>query len=59
MSREEGQRERERILSRFHAQHGAQCGAQSYNPGIMIRAEIKSQTLKHLSHLATPNNKII
>ena len=29
------ERRRERILSRLHAQHRAQCGAQSHDPGIM------------------------
>jgi len=31
----EGQRGRERIFSRLYAQHGAQCGAPSPDPGIM------------------------
>ena len=42
-----GERERERILSRFHTLYRAQCGAQSHDPEIMTLAEIKSQTLNH------------
>ena len=30
----EGQRKRERILNRLHAQHRVQCGAQSCDPEI-------------------------
>ena len=44
----------ERLLSRFHTQHRAQCGAQSHNPGIMTWAKIKSQTLNLLSHPGAP-----
>lgn len=51
---EEEQRDRERILSSLCAQHRAQHGAQSYNPEIMIWAEIKSQALNWLSRPGTP-----
>ena len=40
----------ERILSRLHTQHRAQCGAQSHDPGIMPWANVKSWTLHWLSH---------
>ena len=40
---------KKRILSRFHAQRGAQHGARSHHPEIMSWAEIKS-----LSHLGAP-----
>ena len=33
--------------------HRAQDGAQSYNPGIMTRAEIKSRVFNKLRHLGT------
>ena len=29
-------RKRKKILSRIHSQHGAQCGARSHDPEIMI-----------------------
>ena len=45
----------ERILSRLHIQHRAQCWAQSQDSEIMTLAEIKSPTLNQLSHLSTPN----
>ena len=46
----EGQRERERILCRSHAQCGAQwCGAPSHDSEIMTWAETKSWTLNQLS----------
>ena len=54
MSGGEGQRERERILSRFHAQCGAQCGAWSQKPGIMTWTDIKSCTLHWLSQPGAP-----
>ena len=50
----EGEGERERILSRLHAQGRVQCGAWSHNPGIMTWAEIKSRTLSWLSHSGAP-----
>ena len=40
----ERQREKEKILSRSHAQHGAQHSAWSHNPEIMPRAEIKRRS---------------
>ena len=42
---EGAERERERIPSRFHAQHGAQHGAQSHDSKIMTWTKIKSQML--------------
>ena len=50
----ERERERERISSRLHTQHGAQCRAQSHNPGIMTWADIKSRTVNH--HPGAPNS---
>lgn len=41
---EEG-RGREGILSRLHTHCGAQCKAQSHDPEIVTRAEVKSWTL--------------
>ena len=45
----------ERILSRLHAQCRIQRRAWSYDPEIMTWAEIKSWTLKWLSHAYTPS----
>ena len=44
---------RERILSRLHSQHRAQCGVQSHDREIMTWAKIESQTLNWLSHQAS------
>ena len=41
-SRAEGQRERDRILTKLHAQRGARCGTGSHGPGIKTWAEIKN-----------------
>ena len=49
-----GEGEKERILSRFHSQHGVQCRAQSHDPGIMTWAEIMNQRLNQLSHPGAP-----
>lgn len=51
-----GERQRERrakIPSRVHAQLGAGQGAQSHNPDITPRAEIKSETRNQLSNPGT------
>ena len=49
-----GRGERRGKRDRLHAERGAQCGAQSHNPEIMTRAEIKSQTFNQLNHPGTP-----
>ena len=41
---------RKRILSRFHTQHGAWCGAWSHD----CEAKVKSQTLNQLCHPGAP-----
>ena len=46
--------ERERILSRLHSEE-PNAGAESHNPGITTWAEVKSWTLKWLSHPDAPN----
>lgn len=46
--------ERDRILSRLLAQHGAQCRAQPHNPKIMTFAESRSCTLNQMSHPGAP-----
>ena len=51
--------ERERILSRPHAEHGAPRRAWSHDSGIMTWAEIKSQTPSRLSHSGAAKNKIL
>ena len=48
--------QRERILSRFHAQHGASSGARSHNLKIMSWVKIKSETLSQLSHPGASTN---
>ena len=52
-------RNRERILSRLHAQHRAWCRAWSHDPDVMTWAEIKSWTLNQLSHPSAPKRKTI
>ena len=52
----EGRIERERILSRLHAQCGAWHGTWSHDPGIMTLPEIKSQMLRQLSHPGAPQS---
>ena len=52
-------RHTEKILSRFHTQHGALHGAQCHDPGIMTYAEIKSQTLNQLSHPGAPYPSVL
>ena len=61
MSYGEGQKERDRgrILSRLHAQHGANHGAQSQNPEIMTSVKVKSWMLNRLSHPDTPKIIVI
>ena len=49
-------RGRDSILSRLHAQHGAQRGDTSHDCEIMTWAEIKSQMLNWLSHPDAPND---
>ena len=49
-----GEGQRQRILSRLHAQRGAWHGAWFHDPVIMTWGEIKSQTFKWLSHPDTP-----
>ena len=49
-----GRRGRERISSRFPAEHEAQDKAWSHNPEIMTWARIKSQRPTPLSHPCTP-----
>ena len=46
--------ERERILSRLHTQHRAQCSALSHGCEIMTWAKIKSQMFHRLSHKVPP-----
>ena len=46
---------RERILSRFHPQCGAQHRAWSYDPEIMSQATIKSWMLNQLKHPGDPH----
>ena len=46
-----GRGREEKISSRFHAEHRAQCGAPTYNPEIMTCEEITSRMLNQLSHL--------
>ena len=48
------EKEGEKILSRLHAQHRAQRGTWSHDPGIMTWAEIKSWTLNQLSYPGIP-----
>ena len=50
-----GQRERQRISSRFHAQCGVQLGARSHDCEIMTWAEIKRQLLNWLRHPGSPS----
>ena len=47
------EREREKIPSRIHTQHGAQHEAQSHDPGIVTWAEIKSGMLNPQTHRGT------
>ena len=47
-------RGRERIRSRFSTEYRARHRAQSHDPEILTRAEIKSQMLYPLSHLGAP-----
>ena len=54
----EWHRERERILSRLHVQHGDPLGAWSQDHGIMTWAEIKSQILHQLSHPGAPRQNL-
>ena len=49
---------RERISSRLLTECGAHCGAWSQDPEIMTWGEIKSQTLKWLSHPGAPRCNI-
>jgi len=51
----EEERERERILSRFHAQHGAQLRILSHDPEIMTWGKIKSQMGNWLSYPGAPS----
>ena len=48
------ERRRERIPSRFHAQHGAQQRVPSHNAEIMTWAQIKNWTLNQLRNLGIP-----
>lgn len=50
----EGQRGREKILSRLHPQNGARCRAWSQNPKVMTWAKVKSTMLYRLSHPGAP-----
>lgn len=54
MLAEKGQREREQIFSRVHAQHRAPCGAPSHDPRIVTCAETESRLFSQLSHPDTP-----
>ena len=59
MSKVEGQREKNRILGRLHAQRGAWLRAGSHDPGIMTWAEIESWTRTQLSHPEAPSFVLI
>jgi len=48
-------RGRERISSRFPAEHRAWSGAQSHHPEIMIWVEIRNRILNWLSHPGAPS----
>ena len=50
-------RRRERISSKFCAEHGAGHGTPSHNPEIITSAKAKNLMLNQLSHLGAPRIK--
>ena len=52
------EREGERISSRLHTEHRAQCGTPSHNPEITTWARNKSWIVNQLHHPGNPRGKI-